>query len=307
MKKLLPIINPGHFYPAKALTDKSFGEKNGNLRYVLHFPKAGYISDPMFATQNIESAAKRVGAKFFLGTKVIEIHKNNNQVTGVTTDKGDLFSAPIIINASGPHSFKINEMAEATKDMTISTKALRVEVAHVPSPKNFNFEENGYICSDDDIGGYWRPEVGNKILVGSHDPECDEIEWVDPDNYNTEPTNQVRLQAMRAAQRFPSLEIPNNVQGIADLYDVSDDWIPIYDKSSIEGFYMAIGSSGNQFKNAPVAGKMMAELIEYVSKGNNHDEDPLIFKLPNLDYNLDLSFFSRKRKINKESSFSVVG
>ena len=225
----------------------------------------------------------------------------------VSTDKGDLFSAPIIINASGPHSFKINEMAEATKDMTISTKALRVEVAHVPSPRNFNFEENGYICSDDDIGGYWRPEVGNKILVGSHDPECDEIEWVDPDNYNTEPTNQVRVQAMRAAQRFPTLEIPNNVQGIADLYDVSDDWIPIYDKSSIEGFYMAIGSSGNQFKNAPVAGKMMAELIEYVSKGNNHDEKPLIFKLPNLDYNLDLSFFSRKRKINKESSFSVVG
>ena len=74
MKKLLPIINPGHFYPAKALTDKNFGEKNGNLRYVLHFPKAGYISDPMFATQNIENAAKRVGAKFFLGTKVIEIH-----------------------------------------------------------------------------------------------------------------------------------------------------------------------------------------------------------------------------------------
>ena len=104
-----------------------------------------------------------------------------------------------------------------------------------------------------------------------------------------------------------SLKIPNNVQGIADLYDVSDDWIPIYDKSSIDGFYMAIGSSGNQFKNAPVAGKMMAELIEYVSKGNNHDEAPLIFKLPNLDYNLDLSFFSRKRKINKESSFSVVG
>ena len=307
MKKFLPIINPGHFYPAKALNDKNFGEKNGDLRYVLYFPKAGYISDPMFATQNIENAAKRLGTKFFLGTKVIEIHKKNNQVTGVSTDKDDLFSAPIIINASGPHSFKVNEMAEATKDMTISTKALRVEVAHVPSPRNFNFEENGYICSDDDIGGYWRPEVGNKILVGSHDPECDEIEWVDPDNYNTEPTNQVRVQAMRAAQRFPTLEIPNNVQGIADLYDVSDDWIPIYDKSSIEGFYMAIGSSGNQFKNAPVAGKMMAELIEYVSKGNNHDEKPLIFKLPNLDYNLDLSFFSRKRKINKESSFSVVG
>ena len=44
-------------------------------------------------------------------------------------------------------------MAEATKDMTISTKALRVEVAHVPSPKNFNFEENGYIfCATEQLG-----------------------------------------------------------------------------------------------------------------------------------------------------------
>ena len=28
--------------------------------------------------------------------------------------------------------------------------------------------------------------------------------------------------------------------------DVSDDWIPIYDQSSLPGYYMAIGTSGNQ-------------------------------------------------------------
>ncbi len=307
MREKLPIIDPGHFHPAKAASDPEFGQKNGDLRYVLHFPKAGFVSDPMFATQNIESAAKRKGATFFLGERVAQISKHKNRVTGVVTNSGKTLCSPIVVNASGPHSFKINEMAQVTSDMTISTKALRVEVAHVPSPKGFDFENNGFICSDDDIGGYWRPEVGNKILVGSHDPDCDEIEWVDPDNYNNSVTEQARLQAMRAAQRFPNLEIPNSVQGIADLYDVSDDWIPIYDKSCLEGFYMAIGSSGNQFKNAPVAGKMMAELIEYVENGNNHDTHPLIYGLPNLNYDLDLSFFSRRRKINEESSFSVVG
>ena len=101
--------------------------------------------------------------------------------------------------------------------------------------------------------------------------------------------------------------IPNNVQGIADLYDASDDWIPIYDKSDLPGFYMAVGTSGNQFKNAPVAGKMMNELINYVENGNDHDVNPLKFKLPNVDYELDMSFCSRKREINRESSFSVVG
>ena len=59
------------------------------------------------------------------------------------------------------------------------------------------------------------------------------------------------------------------------LYDASDDWIPIYDKSLVPGFYMACGSSGNQFKNASPAGAMMAELIEKVEAGDDHDAEPI--------------------------------
>jgi len=44
-------------------------------------------------------------------------------------------------------------------------------------------------------------------------------------------------------------------------YDVADDWCPIYDKSSIPGYYMAIGTSGNQFKNAGVAGQVLVHTI----------------------------------------------
>jgi sarcosine oxidase subunit beta len=307
MKKKLPIINPGHFYPPKPADDPDFGSKKGDMRYVLFFPRAGYVNDPMFATQNIQKAAERESAEFRFGHKVIEIKKDSNRVSGVTLDSGETINASIVVNASGPHSYKINSMAGVIEGMNIKTKALRVEVAHVPSPKGFNFEKDGYICSDDDISGYWRPEVGNKILIGHHENEVDPSEWVDPDDYNTEVTDHARLQALRAAQRFPEMGIPNNVQGIADLYDASDDWIPIYDKSDLPGFYMAVGTSGNQFKNAPVAGKMMNELINYVENGNDHDVNPLKFKLPNVDYELDMSFCSRKREINRESSFSVVG
>ena len=307
MKKKLPIINPGHFHPPKTVEDSNFGSKNGEMRYVLFFPRAGYVNDPMFATQNIQRAAERQSATFMFGTRITDITKNNGRVTGVVLDTSEHINAPIVVNASGPHSYKINELAGVTKGMNISTKALRVEVAHVPSPEGFNFEANGYICSDDDISGYWRPEVGNKILIGHHENEVDPSEWVDPDDYNTEVTDQARLQALRAAQRFPGMGIPNNVQGIADLYDASDDWIPIYDKSDLHGFYMAVGTSGNQFKNAPVAGMMMNALIDYVEAGNDHDREPLQFKLPNVDYELDMSFCSRKREINRESSFSVVG
>ena len=112
---------------------------------------------------------------------------------------------------------------------------------------------------------------------------------------------------MRYAQRVPDLSIPSKTLGVVDLYDASTDWIPIYDKSSLGGFYMACGSSGNQFKNAPIAGKMMAELVDYCEAGNDHDTVPLQFHLPYIDRTINCGFYSRKRQINAESSFSVLG
>ena len=51
---------------------------------------------------------------------------------------------------------------------------------------------------------------------------------------------------------------------LAALYDASDDWVPIYDKSSLPGFYMACATSGNQFKNAPLAGQFLRALVDAV-------------------------------------------
>ena len=70
---------------------------------------------------------------------------------------------------------------------------------------------------------------------------------------------------------------------------------------------MAVGTSGNQFKNAPVAGAMMAELILACEAGRDHDRDPLPFRLAHLDREIDVGFYSRRREINPESSFSVLG
>ena len=109
------------------------------------------------------------------------------------------------------------------------------------------------------------------------------------------------------AQRIPGLPIPEQARGVVDLYDVADDWIPIYDASDLPGFYMAIGTSGNQFKNAAVAGALMAALIEACEGGRDHDADPLCFHLKHTGRDIDLGFYSRRREINAESSFSVLG
>ncbi|MDE0111691.1 MAG: FAD-dependent oxidoreductase [Albidovulum sp.] len=304
----LPIYSLRSYSPVRRMDDDKFGEANGStLRGALFWKTAGYVTDPQLSTRNIQCACEASGGTFLFGREVEEVIIASGRVAGARLDDGSELHAPIVVNVAGPWSGHVNRMAGADRDMTISTKALKQEVAHVPAPEGFDFYKNGFVISDNDIGCYVRPEKGNFILIGSEDPACDPREFVDPDTYDRDFSEQWTHQVYRYAQRVPSLGIPSRMRGVVDLYDVADDWIPVYDKSSVPGFYMAIGTSGNQYKNAPIAGKLMAELIEYCEAGNHHDNAPLKFKLPCTEQSIDTSFYSRKREINKESSFSVLG
>jgi len=252
-------------------------------------------------------AARNVGGDFLFNVEVSDVLQKNGRVSGVSLKDGTKISAPVVVNVAGPHSYLINRMAGIEDQMNIKTRALRVEVAHVPSPEGVDWENTGIITSDSDTGVYTRPETGNHFLIGSEEPKCDPLKYVDPDNYNLDFTDQARTQVMREAMRIPDLPIPNRNQGLVDLYDVSDDWYPIYDKSSLPGFYLAIGTSGNQYKNAPVVGSFMSELIQYCETGSDHDTDPLQYRMKYINHTLNIGFFSRNREINKDSSFSVIG
>jgi sarcosine oxidase, subunit beta len=306
---LLPILNTRGFGPPTLPGDPRFGTPvRDSIAGALYIPEAGLISDPKHATHNVQRAAEARGGKFLFNARVAEIRQKDNQVRGITLADGTQIDAPVVINVAGPHSFQINRMAGVEDDMNIKTRALRQEVCHVPAPEGFDYNHLGTIISDGDVGCYSRPEVGNNILIGSEDPECDTLEYIeDPDNYNTDFTDQWTTQVMREAQRIPDMRIPNKPSGIVDLYDCSDDWIPIYDRSSLNGFYMAVGTSGNQFKNAPVVGVLMAELVTAVENGHDHDKDPVHFTMKYTKRPCNIGFYSRLRKINPDSSFSVIG
>lgn len=305
----LPLYNLESFTPARAADDPLFGQPNGKrVSGGVYWPNGGYVTDPALSAQNLADAARAYGAQFRMGVEVDQILTKAGRVSGVRLVGGEELHAPVVVNVAGPASSKINAMADVLEDMTITTRALRQEVVHVPAPEGYDFEKDGMMVSDSDIALYCRPEHGNHILIGSEDPECDPHQWVDDDKvYNREFTEQWTTQAMRYGQRVPSLGIPQKTRGIVDLYDASTDWLPIYDKSSLPGYYMACGSSGNQYKNAPIAGKLMASLIDYCESGNDHDANPLQFNLPYINHDIDVGFYSRKREINMESSFSVIG
>ena len=305
----LPNADTRQYTPAKRPEDDGFGLPTGPaVPGAVYFPCGGYVNDPKLSAHNAQQAAERHGAEFVFNAEVAEIITEKGRAAGVVLTDGRKFRAPVVVNVAGPHSSKVNAMAGVDQSMSITTRALRHEVAHVPAPDGVDFEADGLVFSDSDIQTYCRPEIGNHILIGSEDPECDEKEWVDdPDNYNTEFSEQWNVLAMRMAQRLEGLRIPSKAQGVVALYDVTQDWMPIYDRSDLDGFYMAIGTSGNQFKNAPVAGKMMASLIEACENGHDHDRDPLTFRLEHVGCDISLGAFSRNREINQDSSFSVIG
>lgn len=310
VKSHYPIFDLGEFWPPRKPNDPSFHQPPvDELRFGIFNPGAGYVNDPQLATHNLQRAAEARGGTFELGQTVVAIDQEAGRVTGVSLADGRKVAAPIVVNVAGPHSGPINEMAGVLGDMKINTRALRHEVHYVPAPSDFDFSRDGHVVSDGDLGIYFRPATANHILVGSEDPECDERIWVeDADSFDREVKEEHwEAQVFRLARRIPSLPIPHLRKGVVDLYDVSDDWMPIYDRSSLDGFYMAIGTSGNQFKNAPVAGQMMAELIERCESGHDHDRDPVKVQCRYTDVELDAGFYSRLRTVNKDSSFSVLG
>lgn len=309
IKERYPFIDDTSYFPPRRPEDDKFGTANPDpLPGGIYYPEGGYVSDPVLSTHNIQVAAEKHGATFRFNAKVVDILKDEGRVQGILLEDGTTLNSAVVVNASGPHSFVINRMAGVEEGMNIKTRALRHEVVHIPAPEGWDYEATGGPASDSDVGAYWRPEAGNHILSGTEDPECDPKEWIDdPDGLNRNLTEQARVQACRLALRIPELRIPNQIQGVVDLYDVADDWIPIYDKSDLEGFYLAIGTSGNQYKTAPVVGKMMAELITQCETGRDHDRDPVKFHLEKMDHDIDMRFFSRLREINRESSFSVLG
>ena len=305
----IPHINKGRYFPPTRIEDERFwADPEGEIKEMVYIRDGGYINDPQLSTHNLMVAAKAKGSEFIFNREVTEIRRANGRVAGVTLNDGRQIDAPIVINIAGPHSQVINAMAGVEGDMKISTKPLRHEVHFVPNPYD-QISEIASHWSDVDVGVYYRPEAGNALLVGSKDPDCDPKDWVEhPDHFNRDVTeSQWKHQVYRLARRLPDLEIPNQPRGVVDLYDVADDWIPIYDKSNLPGYYMAVGTSGNQFKNAGPVGYLMRKLIEAVENGHDHDKDPVTYQAVYNDFPVDIGFYSRLREINPESSFSVSG
>ena len=308
IRRRWPAFDVGRFFPPKPVDDPDFaGEPSGELGAVYE-AASGFIDDPMLAARNLAHAAKSHGAMFRFRSEVVEVLQSDGRVAGVRLADGDTISAPVVVNVGGPYSGRLNEMAGVTEDMRIGHRPLRQEVFAVPAPAGLALDDGGVLVSDLDVGQYFRPQVGGTLLVGGTEPACDELEWIDdPDHYNDNTTvEKFETTVYRLARRVPEFGVPHRPVGLTALYDVSDDWVPIYDKSSLPGWFMACGTSGNQFKNAPIAGQFIRALVDAADAGIDHDVEPVSFIGAVTGAAIDLGAFSRRRE-RASTSGTVMG
>ena len=212
--------------------------KNNIIDGSIYLPNVGYIGDTNLATHQLFSTAKINGCHFEFGKEIIDITQNNGRVTGLVLDNNESIKSSIVVNVAGYYSNIINKMAfpnninTITNDMTLTTRPLIQEQVYVPFLPKTNYDKNGPITIDFDLGMYSIPQIGNKILIDRNKPHYLDYKT------NMKPNS---LQT-------PNVSIPSRqkINKMVSCYDATEDWTPIYDKSSLDGYYMAIGTCGNQ-------------------------------------------------------------
>lgn len=309
-----PAIDNGAYWPPRTAEDPAFfADPQGRIG-ALWMPESGFVDDPQLATTNLMDAARREGATVRLRTEVAAVEVDTGPeaatgtVTGVRLADGARIDAPVVVNAAGPWSAQVNRLVDADLGLRVDTRALRQEVHSLSAPAGFTPEGGGFAVGDLDLGTYFRPHFGGTIIVGGVEAECDPMIWVD-DADTVDPTPTADLfasQTYRVARRVPGAEVPLRPRGLAAAYDVTVDWVPVYDRTDVDGFYVAIGTSGNQFKNAPIVGGIMAAIIEACEAGHDHDATPTTYRCHHTGLDLDLGHYSRRRRPNLTSG-TVLG
>ncbi|WP_366924244.1 FAD-binding oxidoreductase [Metallumcola ferriviriculae] len=229
VEQIVKGINP------EGLVGASFNDRDGHI-------------DPFHATQAYANAARRLGADIYTGTEVVDVLVQGGAVTGVVTDKGDVISTPMVINAAGPYGGVVSEMVGiqvplyperhqilVTEPLEMFLPCMVISFTH---------------------GTYFKQTPHGSLLLGVGDPDH-EVK-----DFNEESTWQfLKDVAQKVTYHLPLLKEVRVVRQWAGLYDITPDSQAILGKTDVEGFYLDIGWSGHGLQLAPIVGKMMAQLI----------------------------------------------
>jgi glycine/D-amino acid oxidase-like deaminating enzyme len=242
------VLAPGDVAKVEPRIDTS------RLGAVLWEPESGY-GDPTGVAIGFADAARRLGARIEQGLEVTAIERRGGRVAGVTTATGGRFDAPVVVNAAGLWARDLARLAGVDLPIVVGRHpvfVVRRDAAFGP-PHPVYLDLAG--------GSYVRPETGELTLTGSlTDDESQHP--MDPERLGEDPgLDEASDVLARTSLALPALGDAHYFRGWAGAFDITPDWMPILDETSLRGFYVAAGMSGHGFKLSPAVGEMVAALV----------------------------------------------
>ncbi len=206
------------------------------------------IADPNGVTMGYARAAQQGGATILRDTEVTAIGVGNGRVTGVKTTR-DAVSAPVVVNAAGPHARAIGAMAGVHVPVDPYRRHIFIAQANGGVPSNrimvIDFESTFY---------FHREGAGVLFGMGDRDeaPTFDQtVQW-----------DFLPKVVEVAARRLPALADASISHAWAGLYEVTPDANPLIGAApEVEGLFHIAGFSGHGFQHSPAAGRILADVI----------------------------------------------
>ncbi len=203
------------------------------------------------------------GVRYESNCPVKKIMIDGGRARGVRTVKGDFF-APVIVNAAGPWSYLIAELAEET----LATAAIgHYYLTTRPDPKH-PVDRLSPAIRDRHHRIYARPESGG-LIVGTYEAEPEEWDTgALPDDFDMSSLKakpgslNVAILIDAAHQRYPWINERTPMTITRGIMTFTPDGKPFCGAlPAVEGLYHCSGFSGHGIVQSPTIGVIMAELI----------------------------------------------
>ena len=205
-------------------------------------------------------AAKKNHARIITQTGVLGILTKNNQVTGVSTTRGN-FDADMVVNAAGSMAGLVSEMVGIS--LPVQPRRGQIVVTHAEKPvlsrclisaKYIAAKYDPSLAANSGQGISMDQAENGNLLLGST------REFVGFNRENT--LSGIRKIIRQTAAILPVLENFQVIRTFAGLRPYTPDGLPILGPvRSLDGFFMATGHEGDGIALSPVTGDLMARML----------------------------------------------
>ena len=205
-------------------------------------------ANPFLVVRGYVEGIRRNGGRVQIESEVIGIDVDKGKVRSVTISSGETFSAPIVLNATGPWAKDVGKLAGVDLDVepdrheALITEGIQYE--GVPMLVDYRAD-----------GGYFVQRNTGQF-IGCFTPEKKVPGFI------TDATLEFLVEMSRRMCRLiPAIENIAVLRQWAGSYCMTPDGSPIVDQTEVEGLYCSVGMCGHGFMLGPALGNYMAQFI----------------------------------------------